>query len=301
VIIPKEERSHTNLFYRKLYRVWWHMNQRCYNPKRHDYKYYGAKGVHICDKWRQVDGFLEDVDYIEGWDKEKFSQGRLFLDKDLMFKGNNRYYLEGCTWVSRERNMSYIPSKMQDIVACNPEGKLIEFSNTTVFAREHKLNINAITQCLLHGQAHHHGWQFCYKKDYHNRVFKSYEELHSAVIALSPEGDLVKFKNAQEAANRIIKGYSGNVSEAIEGKTAHVKGWQISRLEDYYEGKFVDPKTLKGVRGRNITATSPQGHIYKFSDRKAFEATHGVDARRIAECVNGKRKEYKGWTFKFSN
>lgn len=34
-----------------LYFVWKTMRQRCYNPKQHDYKWYGAKGVKICEEW----------------------------------------------------------------------------------------------------------------------------------------------------------------------------------------------------------------------------------------------------------
>lgn len=31
--------------------VWAEMKQRCYNPKNKDYKYYGARGISVCDRW----------------------------------------------------------------------------------------------------------------------------------------------------------------------------------------------------------------------------------------------------------
>lgn len=37
------------------------MKARCYNPKQCDYRWYGAKGVKICDKW------LEDSDEFVKW------------------------------------------------------------------------------------------------------------------------------------------------------------------------------------------------------------------------------------------
>lgn len=35
----------------KLKMRWRQMHQRCENPKRKDFKYYGAKGVKVCAKW----------------------------------------------------------------------------------------------------------------------------------------------------------------------------------------------------------------------------------------------------------
>lgn len=36
----------------KLYNVWLTMKQRCYNPRDRHYKWYGAKGVKVCNEWR---------------------------------------------------------------------------------------------------------------------------------------------------------------------------------------------------------------------------------------------------------
>ena len=35
--------------------VWVHMIQRCYNPRRWQYKYYGGRGIKVCERW--LDGF----------------------------------------------------------------------------------------------------------------------------------------------------------------------------------------------------------------------------------------------------
>ncbi len=42
-----------------LYFVWKTMRQRCNNPKQHDYKWYGAKGVKICPEWDDYEKFRE--------------------------------------------------------------------------------------------------------------------------------------------------------------------------------------------------------------------------------------------------
>jgi len=38
------------------------MKRRCYNPAAPEYKYYGAKGVQVCEMWRNsFENFLEDM------------------------------------------------------------------------------------------------------------------------------------------------------------------------------------------------------------------------------------------------
>ena len=36
---------------KKLYEVWKSMNQRCSNTNNKDYRYYGSKGITVCDYW----------------------------------------------------------------------------------------------------------------------------------------------------------------------------------------------------------------------------------------------------------
>jgi hypothetical protein len=43
------------------YSSWVQLRQRCENPKNPTYKYYGARGVKICDRWREFKNFLEDM------------------------------------------------------------------------------------------------------------------------------------------------------------------------------------------------------------------------------------------------
>lgn len=46
----------------KEYNAWIHAKQRCYNPKNKKYQHYGARGIIMCDKWRNdFLAFLADV------------------------------------------------------------------------------------------------------------------------------------------------------------------------------------------------------------------------------------------------
>ncbi len=44
-----------------LYETWRGMKQRCRNPNHHAYKYYGGKGVTVCERWNNFEVFLEDM------------------------------------------------------------------------------------------------------------------------------------------------------------------------------------------------------------------------------------------------
>lgn len=44
------------------YRSWVSMKHRCYNANHKDYKYWGARGIIVCDRWRySFENFLEDM------------------------------------------------------------------------------------------------------------------------------------------------------------------------------------------------------------------------------------------------
>jgi hypothetical protein len=37
------------------------MRQRCYSPRCADFRYYGARGIKVCDRWHDFTSFLADV------------------------------------------------------------------------------------------------------------------------------------------------------------------------------------------------------------------------------------------------
>ena len=43
------------------YNSWRGMIHRCTNPKAAKYKYYGGKGITVCERWRKFKNFLEDM------------------------------------------------------------------------------------------------------------------------------------------------------------------------------------------------------------------------------------------------
>lgn len=74
------------------YSVWIGLFTRCYNSRNRTYKFYGAKGIKVCDRWHEFDEFVLDM----GIRPENYQLDRIDPDKD--------YFKENCRWVSKEDN-----------------------------------------------------------------------------------------------------------------------------------------------------------------------------------------------------
>lgn len=89
-----------NLWYRKsktfggLYNSWRSMKSRCYCKNHNRYKYYGAKGIIVCDDWLEFKNFLE-WSVKNGW--------RIGLTIDRI-NPKLDYSPENCQWLSRSEN-----------------------------------------------------------------------------------------------------------------------------------------------------------------------------------------------------
>lgn len=55
-------RQYHGLSKHPLYRRWKRIKSRCYNPNTWDYKYYGGRGIKVCDEW--VNDFQAFYDYV---------------------------------------------------------------------------------------------------------------------------------------------------------------------------------------------------------------------------------------------
>lgn len=83
---------------KRLYSVYGAMIARCHNPKSISYKYYGLKGIQVCDEWRK------DFKAFATWSYANGYNDTLSIDRIDNSKG---YAPKNCRWVTmREQSLN---------------------------------------------------------------------------------------------------------------------------------------------------------------------------------------------------
>lgn len=75
-----------------LFYAWEGMKRRCYSPQRKDYKYYGARGIKVCDEW------INSFDSFAEWAYSHGYEDTLTIERIDNDKG---YCPDNCKWITK--------------------------------------------------------------------------------------------------------------------------------------------------------------------------------------------------------
>lgn len=114
------------------------MTQRCHDPKHASYPWYGERGIHVCERWRSLPNFIEDMGLrpAKGYTIDR-------LDNDKGYEPGN------CRWATwTEQAETRRPSKSQLVYELDGERKTL-----SRWAREHGLKPRQ-----LYERVERYGW-----------------------------------------------------------------------------------------------------------------------------------------------
>lgn len=112
----------------RLHRIWQNMKNRCRNPRNPDYKYYGGRGITVCEEWN-------DFICFEKWATKNGYSKDLTLDRVDV---NSGYCPNNCRWVTRKvqsnnkRNLHLIEYK-GEVRTLTQWSELLSIPITTLF------------------------------------------------------------------------------------------------------------------------------------------------------------------------
>lgn len=88
----------------KFYKVWENIKQRCLNPKHKSYKYYGGRGITICDEWLDFVSFHKDMYKSYLRHQRKNGESQTTIDRKNV---HDNYYKKNCRWAThRQQTMN---------------------------------------------------------------------------------------------------------------------------------------------------------------------------------------------------
>lgn len=121
-----EAKTTHGMAHSEVYAEYNNMKKRCYNKNAHNYKYYGGRGIKMCDRWRNdIREFYNDVSRLPDFGEEGRTLDR--IDNDGDYEPNN------VRWAThKEQSMNRRPRTCSRLYEYNGKTRsLKEISNIT--------------------------------------------------------------------------------------------------------------------------------------------------------------------------
>ena len=120
---------------KRIYNIYRGIKNRCFNKNDYHYKWYGEKGITICDEW------LNNYKSFEIWSLENGYQDNLSIDR---IDNNGNYEPSNCRWVSHKIQCNN--RKTNHLLTINGETKTI-----TEWAEKNRIDRKVIERRIKKG------------------------------------------------------------------------------------------------------------------------------------------------------
>jgi len=258
--------------YEKEYSFWERMINRCYNKNDKKYNTYGALGITVDERWHRFEYFLNDIQELPNWDKEKFYKNEISLDKDYKnyTQHNDIYSRDDCMWTSGTKNYMYQPHKQKLFKLTSPDGELIyyHFNLTDMAKKLDFMTRKGIENGLKRSKEHlYYGW-YCEYVD----IFPK------GITPYNIENQFIGIKDMYipvTPSKTSFLNYSGEL--------------KIKLINSIWTNK----KTI-------FKAISPEGNVYySYSIQKFINRFGIIKPKKLSRILLAGKKDYKGWEFSY--
>lgn len=121
----------------RLYNIWCDMKSRCLNPNERAYKWYGGKGISVCDEWKS------DFAQFKNWALNNGYNDSLTIDR---IDSNKNYCPNNCRWITYKKNVERAKRRYSGVVKNMQTNEVHRFKSLSEFARKYDLNAHSVQQ-----------------------------------------------------------------------------------------------------------------------------------------------------------